>query len=198
MSVFGSPSLEGLIKAFMAFPGVGRRSAERMVYHLMADPQTRIPALVDALTRVGARVRRCTQCHHLCEEELCAVCADPRRDPSTLCVVAEPRDVEAIEATGAYRGLYHVLGGLLSPLDGVGPSALTCEHLVARAAGAREVILALSATVEAEATASYLVDLLKPLPVKVTRLARGIPSGGSLEYLDARTLAQAVVGRQEA
>jgi len=197
--MLGSSSVEGLIRAFMTFPGVGRRSAERMVYHLMADPHTRITALTEALNRVEARVRRCVQCNNLSEEELCTVCADPRRDPSIICVVAEARDLEAIEATACFRGLYHVLGGLLSPLDGIGPKELTCERLVARAAaGPREIVLALSATVEAEATASYLMDLLKPLPVQITRLARGIPAGGSLEYLDPRTLTQAVAGRREA
>lgn len=197
--MFSSGSIEGLIRAFMAFPGVGRRSAQRMVYHLMADPHSRITALVEALTTVEARVRRCRQCNNLSEEELCPVCADPRRDPTIVCVVAEPRDLEAIEATGSFRGLYHVLGGLLSPLDGIGPKDLACDSLVSRAASGRgEIILALSSTVEAEATASYLLDLLKPLPVKVTRLARGIPAGGSLEYLDPRTLSQAVLGRKEA
>jgi recombination protein RecR len=197
--VYGSSSIEGLIRAFMTFPGVGRRSAERMVYHLMADPHTRITALADALARVETRVRRCAQCNNLSEDELCAVCADPRRDPHIVCVVAEPRDLEAIEATGCFRGLYHVLGGLLSPLDGIGPHDLACDSLVTRAGkGPREIVLALSATVEAEATASYLTDLLKPLSVRVTRLARGIPAGGSLEYLDPRTLTQAVAGRREA
>jgi recombination protein RecR len=197
--VFSSNSIDGLIRAFMTLPGIGRRSAERIVYHLMADPHSRITALTEALTKVDSRVRRCAQCNTLAEEELCPICSDPRRDPGKVCVVAEPRDLEAIEATGAFRGLYHVLGGLLSPLDGVGPRELTCDRLVERAkAGPGEVVLALSATVEAEATASYLMDLLKPLPVRITRLARGIPAGGSLEFLDPRTLTQAVAGRVEA
>ncbi|MBN1426715.1 recombination protein RecR [Candidatus Fermentibacteria bacterium] len=183
----------------MTFPGVGRRSAQRMVYFLMADPSARIPSLIETLQRVEARVRRCAQCNNLAEEELCAICVDPRRDPGFICVVAEPRDLDAIEATGTFRGLYHVLGGVLSPLDGVGPGNLAIEGLMARAAsGANEIVLALSATVEAEATASYLIDLLKPLPARVTRLARGIPSGGSLEYLDPRTLGHAVAGRVDA
>lgn len=183
----------------MAFPGIGRRSAERMVYHLMADPAARISPLIETLQRVETRVRRCTQCNNLAEEELCAICADPRRDPALVCVVAEPRDLDAIEATGTFRGLYHVLGGVLSPLDGIGPGNLAIHSLVQRASsGLREVVLALSATVEAEATASYLLDVLKPLSIRVTRLARGIPSGGSLEYLDLRTLGQAVTGRVEA
>lgn len=193
-----SPSLEALTKALTALPGIGPRSAHRIVFYLMADPATRIPPLLNALSKVLERVRRCTQCHGLAEADLCDICADPRRDPSTLCVVAEPRDVEAVEATGAYRGLYHVLGGLLSPLDGIGPHELSCDSLVQRAARSREVILALSATVEGEATASYLLDLLKPLGVRVTRLARGIPAGGSLEYLDPRTLGHAFTGRQDA
>jgi recombination protein RecR len=197
--VAGSQSIESLVRAFMVFPGIGRRSAERMVYYLMGDPAARIQTLTEALSNVASRVHRCPVCNNFAEGELCVICSSPRRDTKTVCVVAEARDLEAIEAAGGFHGVYHVLGGLLSPLDGVGPKQLQMDGLHARISASKpnEVVIALSATVEGEATAAYLHERLSPLGVRITRLARGVPAGGSLEYLDPRTLSQAVRGREE-
>ena len=182
----------------MAFPGIGRRSAERMVYFLMMDPQNRISVLIDALQVVADRVHRCRVCNGFAESDICSICSDKRRDTGRICVVAEPRDLEAIERTGIYRGSYHVIDGLLSPLDGIGPRELSIESLLNRIQDRKpeEVLLALSSTVEGDATTSYIIDLLKPTGVTITRLARGVPAGGSLEYLDTRTLSQALTGRE--
>jgi recombination protein RecR len=197
--VAGSQSIDALVRAFMVFPGIGRRSAERMVYYLMGDPEIRICALNEALSKVASRVHRCPVCNNFAEDTLCGICSSTRRDRGAICIVAEARDLEAIESTGGFHGLYHVLGGLLSPLDGVGPKQLRVEELQTRVAESkpREVVIALSATVEGEATAAYLHERLHPLGVRITRLARGVPAGGSLEYLDPRTLSQAVQGREE-
>ncbi len=170
-----------------------------MVYYLMKDPNERIGVFMEALSRVESRVHRCPICNNFAEEKLCVICTDARRDGQTICIVAEPRDLEVMEATASFRGLYHVLGGLLSPLDGVGPNELTIERLVDRVEESKpkEVVLALSSTVEGEATSSYLINILKTRNVQITRLARGVPAGGSLEYLDQRTLSQAVIGREK-
>jgi len=191
-------SIENLIRVLMAFPGVGRRSAERMVYFLMIDPSKRISVLTEALHAVSERVRRCRTCNGFAESDLCSICSDPRRDETRVCVVAEPRDLDAIERTGIYRGLYHVLDGLLSPLDGIGPRELSIEQLLHRIQNNRpeEILMALSSTVEGDATTSYIIDLLKSTGISLTRLARGVPAGGSLEYLDTRTLSQALTGRE--
>lgn len=194
----GGQSIERLVRAFMAFPGIGRRSAERIVYFLMADPERRIHTLLDALSSVVELVHRCPVCNNFAEEELCPICRETKRNRRILCVLAEPRDLEAIEKTGAFRGLYHVLGGLLSPLDGIGPSELSIDTLIKRVHAEKpaEVVLALSSTVEGDATASYLMEVLGPSGVRISRLARGVPAGGSLEYLDQRTLSHAVEGRE--
>jgi recombination protein RecR len=170
-----------------------------MVYYLMGDPPSRIRALSDALSKVADSVHRCPVCNNFAEETLCPICSSSRRDTETICIVAEARDLEAIEATGGFHGVYHVLGGLLSPLDGVGPKQLHIESLLSRVGEStpREAVIALSATVEGEATAAYLHERLSPFGIRITRLARGVPAGGSLEYLDPRTLSQAVQGREE-
>jgi recombination protein RecR len=182
-------------------PGIGPKTALRLVHHLMkgsAEDTRRLGRLVRDL---ADRVRPCDRCGSFTEAELCSVCADPRRDGTLLCVVEEAYEVGAIERTGRFRGRYHVLGGRLSPLDGVGPEELNLGGLLDRVRGAREpvteVILATNAGVESEATAVYLEGLVRPLGVRVTRLARGIPVGSDLEYVDGTTLAEALAARRE-
>ena len=185
-------------------PGIGRKTALRLTYHLLKRPPEEIKRLARALDGVAERVHACSRCGNLTEDEVCALCANPRRDPSMICVVEEASDINAIERTGAYHGLYHVLGGRLSPLEGIGPDELNIARLVKRVQddGAqvrvlREVIVATNPSVEGEATAVYLQRLLHPLGVRVTRLARGIPMGGDLDYVDGVTIAQALQHRRE-
>jgi recombination protein RecR len=183
-------------------PGIGSKTALRLVYHLMKGSADESRRLARAIEDVAERIRPCARCGNFTEEELCPVCSDPRRDPSVLCVVEEAYQVGAIERTGEYRGMYHVLGGRLSPLDGIGPEELSVESLVERVEGdggegVAEVIVATNASVEGEATAVYLENLLRPLGARVTRLARGIPVGSDLEYVDGSTIAEALSGRRE-
>jgi len=183
-------------------PGIGRKTALRLTYHLLKRPPEEIKRLARALEAVAERVHACTRCGNLTEDDVCALCANPRRDPSTICVVEEASDIYAIERTGEYRGLYHVLGGRLSPLEGIGPDELNVAALLVRVQAddprvVQEVIIATNPSVEGEATAVYLQRLLHPLGVRVTRLARGIPMGGDLEYVDGVTIAQALQHRRE-
>lgn len=182
-------------------PGVGTKTALRLVYHLMKGSADDARRLAAAIREVADKVRPCERCGSFSEARLCAVCADPRRDDGVLCVVEEAYEVGAIERTGQYRGRYHVLGGHLSPLDGVGPDELNIpalrERLSEDGGEVREVILATSSGVEGEATAVYLEGLIRPGGIRVTRLARGIPVGSDLEYVDGSTLAEAFAGRRE-
>ena len=183
-------------------PGIGRKTALRLTYHLLKRPPEEIKRLARALEAVAERVHACTRCGNLTEDDVCALCANPRRDPSTICVVEEASDIYAIERTGEYRGLYHVLGGRLSPLEGIGPDELNVAALLVRVQAddprvVQEAIIATNPSVEGEATAVYLQRLLHPLGVRVTRLARGIPMGGDLEYVDGVTIAQALQHRRE-
>lgn len=184
-------------------PGIGRKTALRLTYHLLKRSPEEIQRLARALDGVAERVQPCSCCGNLTEEEPCTYCANPRRDASLICVVEEASDIVAIERTGEFRGMYHVLGGRLSPLDGIGPDELNVAALVRRvqangeAARVREVIIATNPSVEGEATATFLLKQLHGLDVRITRLARGIPAGGDLEYLDGVTLAQAIAGRRE-
>jgi recombination protein RecR len=198
--------IDDLTNEFARLPGIGRKTALRLTYHLLKRPPEEIKRLARALESVADRVHACTRCGNLTEEELCAFCASPRRDASLICVVEEASDIGAIERTGEYRGLYHVLGGRLSPLEGIGPDELNVTGLLARvrayeaddsAVAVAEVIIATNPSVEGEATATFLQRQLQPLGVRVTRLARGIPVGGDLEYVDGVTLAQALSGRRE-
>ncbi|MGH7468881.1 MAG: recombination mediator RecR [Longimicrobiales bacterium] len=195
--------IDDLIGEFARLPGIGRKTALRLTYHLLKRPPEEIQRLARALDGVAARVHACSCCGNLTEDDPCSYCANPRRDAAQICVVEEASDVGAIERTGEYRGLYHVLGGRLSPLEGIGPDELNIAALVRRiqSNGARErvleVIIATNPSVEGEATATFLQKQLLPLGVQVTRLARGIPMGGDLEYLDGVTLAQALAGRRE-
>lgn len=180
-------------------PGIGRKSAQRLAYHLAAIPLEQVQALAQALSQGRADIRLCTQCGNYTAEELCPVCADPKRRQDVLCVVRDPRDVAAMERMHDYQGLYHVLHGILSPMDGIGPQDIRIRELMARleAGGVTEIILATNPDIEGEATASYIARLVKPLGVKVTRIAHGVPVGSDLEYTDEITLAKAMEGRRE-
>ena len=179
-------------------PGIGPKTAERLTHYLLAAPRNQVFALADALRAIKENIRRCRQCCQLTENELCAICSDPRRDASLICVVEQPRDLAALERSGTYRGLYHVLHGRLAPLDNVGPEQLTIDRLLQRlrAGGVQEVIMATNPTLEGDGTALYLSSVLAPLGVRVTRLARGLPSGSGLEFANSQMLADALEGRR--
>jgi len=191
--------IDRLADELARLPGVGRKTALRLTYHLLKAPPEDAGRLADAIMAVSERVRTCARCGNYTEQSTCAICASPRRELSIICVVEEASDINAIERTGEYRGLYHVLGGRLSPLDGIGPAELNITSLLERAAmdGVREVVLATNPSVEGEATALYLHKLISPLGVRVTRIARGLPVGGDLEYADGVTIAEALHGRRE-
>lgn len=191
-------AIDELATELARLPGIGKKTALRLIYHLLRQPPTQSRRLAETLIALGERVRPCAQCFNLTEEELCAICRDPRRDAAVICVVEESSDIGAIERAGEFRGLYHVLGGRLSPLDGVQPDDLTVEHLVerTRGGGIREVILATNPSLEGEATALYVQRQLAGQPMVVTRIARGIPVGGDLEYADGVTIAQALTARR--
>lgn len=193
--------IENLSKELSRFPGIGPKTATRMVYFLMKQPKDRAYALSKAIGDLADRIRPCTICGNFSEADLCEICGDPARDQSTICVVEEAYEVGSVERTGRFRGVFHVLGGHLSPLDGIGPADLSLEPLMDRIQASdvevREVIIATNASVEGEATAVYLQDLIRPLGPSVTRLARGIPVGSDLEYVDGTTIAEALAGRRE-
>lgn len=188
-----------MIDQFAKLPGVGKKSAERLAYHILRVHRTEALALADAIRNVKENVRYCSRCYNLAEGELCAICLDPARQRELLCVVEQPRDLMALEQSGAYRGLYHVLLGRIAPLDGIGPDQLTIEALVRRVReeGIKEVIMATNPTVEGDGTALHISNLLAGLPVRVTRLARGITTGSVLEFANKEILADAIGGRQE-
>ncbi len=193
-------AVEELIDALRCLPGVGPKSAQRMAFHLLQYDPAGAQRLGAALARALASVRRCTRCNAFTEDELCTLCASPKRDPAALCIVETPADLATMEQTMAYRGLYFVLMGRLSPLDGVGPRDIGLDRLLARATDGlvKEVVLATNFTNEGEATAHYIGEMLRDRGLKVTRIARGIPVGGELEYVDAGTLAQAFYERRPA
>lgn len=192
-------AIDDLTGELARLPGIGRKTALRLAFHLLKAPTDDAQRLARAIVAVRERVRPCETCGNLTEASPCAICASPRRDATTVCVVEEASDVLAIERTGEYRGMYHVLGGRLSPLDGIGPSELNVQPLIRRLGGGevREVVLATNASVEGEATAAYLGKLIGPLGVRVTRIARGLPIGGDLEYADGVTIAEALAHRRE-
>jgi recombination protein RecR len=193
-----APSVDNLIVQLARLPGVGRRTAQRLAFHLLKASEADALALADAIREVKERIGFCTECGNLAEEPLCQICADARRDRSLICVVEDPSDLVALERTHEYRGLYHVLGGALSPIDGVDPEDLRIAELVARVerGGVAEVLLATNPTMTGEATAAYLADRLRDR-TRVTRLASGLPVGGDLEYADEVTLGRALAGRRE-
>lgn len=197
MSTYIAP-LAKLIEHLRALPGVGGKTAVRLAYHLLDMDASQARALADAIVEAKAKIALCKVCYNLTDSNPCAICADEGRDRTTICVVEQPRDVNALERTRDYRGLYHVLHGALSPMDGVGPEDLRIKGLLRRcASGVSEVIMATNASIEGESTALYIARLLAPLGVKVTRLAHGLPMGGDLEYADEMTLAKALAGRVE-
>jgi recombination protein RecR len=193
-----SESVVELIDQFGKLPGIGRKSAERLTYHILRVHETEALALADAIRNVKQNVRHCRSCYNLAEDELCQICEDSRRDVAQLCVVEQPRDVMAIEQSGVYSGVYHVLLGRIAPLDGIGPEQLTIDDLVerVRTGNVREVIMATNPTTEGDGTALFISNLLSELPVKITRLARGITSGSVLEFTNKEILADAMSGRQ--
>ena len=179
-------------------PGVGRKSAQRMAYYLLSQPEDQVQALADAITTARTKVHECHICGNYTDQDICSICADERRDGSTLCVVRDPRDVAAIERMRDYNGKYHVLHGIISPMEGIGPDDIRIRELMARLNGVHEVILATNPDIEGEATAAYIARLLKPFTdIKVTRIAHGVPIGGDLEYTDEVTLSRAIRGRTE-
>jgi recombination protein RecR len=192
-------AIDDLTTELARLPGIGRKTAQRLTYHLLKQPADQSRRLAQALVTLVDSVRTCTRCYNLTESPLCHLCTDARRDGTLVCVVEDAADIAAIERAGAFRGRYHVLGGRLSPLDGVGPDDLTIAALLARLPedAVQEVILATNPSLEGEATALYLQRQLTPLGVRVTRIARGLPVGGDLEYADGVTIAQALQARRE-
>lgn len=190
--------MQNLIDELGRLPGVGPKSAQRIAFHLLAADPADVTRLTDALTEVKDKVRFCKTCGNVAEEEECRICRDPRRDPHIICVVEESKDVVAIEKTREFRGRYHVLGGAISPIEGIGPDDLRIKELMTRLAdgAVTELILATDPNLEGEATATYLARLVKPLGLTVTRLASGLPVGGDLEYADEVTLGRAFEGRR--
>jgi len=193
-----SPAVDNLVAQLTKLPGVGQRTAQRLAFHLLQRPKAEALALAEAIEDVKERVRFCVECGNLTEEERCTICVDARRDHSVICVVEQPADLVSVERTAEYRGLYHVLGGSLSPLDGVEPEHLRIDELLRRvdANGVVEVVLATNPNMTGEATAAFLADRLRG-KVRVTRLASGLPVGGDLEYADEVTLGRALAGRRE-
>ena len=192
-------AIEELITELARLPGIGRKTAQRLTFHLLQQPSEQAGRLASALVAVTERVRACDQCGNLTEEQPCGICSDPRRDGAVVCVVEEASTVAVVDRSTDFRGRYHVLGGRISPLDGIGPEALRLDRLVIRVReeGIREVILATNPSMEGEVTATYIQQLLAGEGVRVTRLARGLPMGGDLEYVDGVTLAHALVARHE-
>jgi recombination protein RecR len=194
----GSRGLDRLVEALRALPGVGPRSAQRMAYYLLQHDRAGAETLAQSLGAALSAVRHCTRCNSFTEEEICALCRSPRRDPSLLCVVETPADLAMVEQTLSFSGMYFVLMGRLSPLDGIGPRNIGLDRLIARATDGevQEVILATNFTNEGEATAHYIAEMLRSRGVKASRIARGVPLGGELEYVDIGTLSQALMDRR--
>lgn len=193
-------AIEELVRELAKLPGIGRKTAQRLTFHLLKQPPEAAASLARAISAARERVRACGTCGSLTDADPCAICADPRRDAAMLCVVEESADVGAIERAGRFRGRYHVLGGRLSPLEGVGPEALRVDALLARVREGgvvREVIIATNPSMEGEVTATFLQQVLAATGVRVTRIARGLPMGGDLEYADGVTIAQALAARRE-
>jgi recombination protein RecR len=199
MALYYPKPLARLIGEFEKLPGVGPKSAQRLAFHVMRSSEDDTRSLAEALLAIKDSIRTCAVCQNYADSEICQICADPKRDRSMLCVVAEPRDLIAMEKTNEFRGLYHVLQGVISPLEGITPDKLRIRELVHRVGdgSAREVVLAMNPTVEGDTTAMYLAGILKPLGVKVTRIAYGMPVGGDLDYADQATLIQALEWRRE-
>lgn len=196
---YGSEILSRTIDELMRLPGIGRKTAQRLAFYLLKSSKDDASALANSILELKEKVKFCAQCFNATENDLCSICSDVRREPSLLCVVEETNDLLAIERTSEFRGLYHVLQGHLSPLDGIGPDDLRIRELMQRLEQieAKEIIIATNPNAEGEATALYLMKLIKPLGIKVTRIARGLPVGSDLEFSDELTLSRALAGRQE-
>jgi recombination protein RecR len=194
----GAGAIDRLVKEFVRLPGIGPKTAERLTHYLLGADKSEALALADALRSIAEQVHACRQCFNLTEGELCNICTDPRRDASLICVVEQPRDLAALERAGTYKGLYHVLQGRLAPLENVGPEQLTVDALLRRVrqGGIQEVILATNPTIEGDGTALYISNLLAGTGVRVTRLARGLPSGSVLEFANSQMLVDALEGRR--
>jgi len=188
-------SIDRLIEEFSRFPGIGRKTAQRMVFHVLKSPNDHAVELAQAVMDMKTKIRFCSICNGITEEDPCKICTNPKRDQSSICIVEDAADIYTFEKTNAFQGLYHVLGGVLSPLDGIGPEDLNLDALVDRAQSGYEIIIATNPTIEGEATSLYIAKLLKGKEVKVTRLARGLPMGGDLEYIDDATILRAMEGR---
>jgi recombination protein RecR len=194
------PAMTRLVRELSRLPGIGEKTASRLAFNLLGRPREDVIALAEALLEMKERIVLCASCLGLSDRERCHICSDPARDPAVICVVEGPADLMAMERSRSFGGLYHVLHGALAPLDGIGPDDIRVKELVTRLGGeppVAEVVIATNATVEGEATALYLAHLIKPLGIKVTRLARGLPVGGDLEYSDSATLTSALSGRRE-
>ncbi|MBE6777638.1 MAG: recombination protein RecR [Ruminococcaceae bacterium] len=199
MANYNIVPLNELIAQFERLPGIGKKTAQRLAYNILEQPPERAEKFAEALLNARKKIHFCNECQGFTDMETCAICGDTSRDRTVICVVAEPKDVMAFERTREFSGLYHVLHGVISPMDGIGPDNLKIKELMARLSNndIKEIIMATNPTVEGEATASYISRLVKPMGVKVTRLAYGIPVGGDLEYADEFTLARALEGRNE-
>ena len=193
-------ALQDLIDALGRLPGIGPKSAQRIAFYVLSRPKAEAELLAQALIDAKEKIRFCTKCGNIAQEELCSICRNPKRDQAVICVVEEAKDVGAIERTRSYRGLYHVLGGAIDPINGIGPEQLRLRELLTRLSGdsVQEIIIATNPNIEGEATATYLTRTISPLGLKVTRLASGLPVGGDLEYADEVTLGRAVEGRRSA
>ena len=192
-------ALGQLVDQLARLPGIGRKSAQRLAFYILKQPKQDAYALAKAIINAKEKITYCSVCYNLTDQDICPICADPERDGTLICVVEDARDVLALERAQEFHGLYHVLGGAISPIDGIGPEQLKIAELLARLkdSAVQEVILATNSTIEGEATAMYLSGLIKPLGIKVTRIAQGLPVGGDIEYADEVTLARAFNGRRE-
>ncbi len=195
--IYTSESIEKVVELFATLPTIGRKTAQRLCYHLLRQPEEFIEKFSGSLLELKKNVKLCSSCFNYTETDPCRICSSPKREHNIICVVEEPNDVMAIEKTSEYFGLYHVLHGSLNPLDGIGPEELKIRELIARLQGVDEVILALNPSVEGEVTTQYLSKMIKPLDIKLTRIARGIPIGSDLEFADDATISRALEGRIE-
>ncbi len=199
MSAIYAETLNRLIEEFGKLPGIGPKTAERLAFHILKAEPAEAMALAKAISDVKTRIKRCSICFNLSEQQVCQICADPRRDKSLICVVEQPKDIISLEKTGACKWVYHVLGGHIAPLEGVEPEDLTINQLVKRVhdGGVDEVIMATNPNMEGDGTSLYISSLLRPLKVRITRLARGLPTGSTIEYASGKILTDAIMGRQK-